>query len=211
VVGDLVGIDIQTRPTASDFNGALGNPRPTLQPPRQELHDGEHLLAARGHGILHLSPLDVLHVDEPRPQRLQRRPRDLSAATAAAHQNGGGAPGGVGGGSGREAAADGDQAAELKAGTERGEEQREHGALAVAEKEDAAGRVVAGGDEDVEDVGPEGLGGGVEAAGSEVDGAGVVVDDDVGGPVEGGGVRAGEDGRDGGEAAEGDAGRLGEV
>lgn len=89
--------------------------------------------------------------------------------------------------------------------------QREHGALAVAEEEDAARRVVAGGDEDVADIGPEGFGGGVEAAGGEVDGACVVVDDDVSGPVEGGDVRAGKDGRDGCEAANGDAGCLGEV
>lgn len=83
--------------------------------------------------------------------------------------------------------------------------------MAVAQEEDVPRGVVAFGDQHVEDIVPEDLGGGVEASGVQVDLAPLLVDDDVRGPVEGRVFRTGEDGRDGIEASQGDAGGLWEV
>jgi len=87
----------------------------------------------------------------------------------------------------------------------------QHCPLAVAEEEDVPWWVVAFGDQDVENVVPEDSGWVVEASRVQVDLAFLLVDHDVIGPVKGRVVGTREDGRDGIEASQRDAGCFREI
>lgn len=174
------------------------------------MHYRQHLLPIRRHRVIWLLPLDILRVLETGLQRVDSRARDLATATPSTEQNRRlTLPRRVR--RGREPGSDSNDAAEDDVRIRSSEVQRQHGALAIAQEEDVAGGKGARGGQDVEDGSAEGAGGTVKTTAAEVDGASLRVDEHVIGPVEGGGGGAGEEGRDGAKALQGDADGLGEV
>ena len=188
------------------------------QPAGQEAHDGQHLVAVLGHGIVGLGPLDVLDGGKAGPGVGDGRARQLARGAAAEQEDRGPGLGHAVRGLGdaarngsRQARAYGHHAGKLDVGPRGGHGQRGHGALAEPPQQHVARAVAAPGHQAVgDDVLPDDSRGRLEA-GVQVKCVGRGRDEYVVAPVERRPVGAGEERRQRRRPAEGEDDGCGQV